>query len=204
MTILTNTQVNTDDVADYWLDYVAEMVDGGDNPVELDYEAAGGRLRLGDREVRVAGAWSEVVFQWYSLATPITEGDRRLPLTYDAGDEVSAGETVWDVLKEAAEWLEGWKADIDWCDLDYELWAQLDDPEVVAVEDEGRCYRDREGYVWTYTADDEKGCATVSRGLLGDGRFRRIGTAVVEGLDALDDMTQAVGDAVEELKAAGK
>lgn len=205
MTILTNTQVSPDDVAAHWLDWVAEMLDCDGLDVEPDYEEAGGRLRLGNREVRVVGAWSEVVFQWYSLDTPHTEGDRRLPLTYDAGDEVSEGETVRDVLEEAVEWLEGWKADIDWTDLDYELWTQLDDPKIVKVEGEDKCYRDRGGDVWTCVIDAEQGCAAVSRGLLDDGRVYWFASEVVEGLDVLSQgMTRAVEDVVEELKEAEK
>ena len=95
MTVLQNTAIDPDDVAAYWLDRVEEMVndrvDCDGNPIEPDYEDGGGSIPAGNRRVRVVGSHSEIVFQWFEIGGAGSEGDYRLPLTFDAYETVKVG-----------------------------------------------------------------------------------------------------------------
>ena len=203
MTVLSNNVVNPDDVAFHWLDWVAELASCEGLDVEVAYEENGGRIHLGDREVRVVGTWSEVVFQLYMLTTANLEGDYRLPLTFDRDEEVMKGTTVQDLLDEAVEYLEGWRADIVWDFFADELWANLDDPEAVAVKGEGTCYRDANGMTWGWTIDPERGDAEIAAGLYDPetGKVDWAEYGFVEGIDVLlIGMAKAVEEAVAEVK----
>lgn len=212
MTVISNTLINPDDVAAHWLDVVEEMVkdrvDYDGNPIEPDYEDGGGLLTIGNRRVRIIGAWSEVVFQWFEIGTANSEGDYRLPLTFDADEEVDdLGTTVEDLLDEAVEYLEGWRADIDWGDLDYDLWAELVGRDGLVKEVKARgeatCYRDADGVVWSCGIDPERGNADIAAGLL-DEETEKVDWdegAYIDGLDVLlMGMGSAVADAVADIK----
>lgn len=212
MTVISNTLVSPDDVAAHWLDVIEEMakdrVDYDGNPIEPDYEDGGGSITVGNRRVRVVGAWSEVVFQWFEVGTANGEGDYRLPLTFDADEEVDdLGTTVEELLDEAVEYLEGWLADIDWSDLDYDLWAELGGRdglvEEVKARGENTCYRDSDGVVWSFGIDPERGNADIAAGLLDEetGKVDWDEWACIEGLDVLlDGMKATVAEAVADIK----
>ena len=212
MTVLENTIVNPDDVAAHWLDVVEEMakdrVDYDGNPIEPDYEDGGGSLTIGNRRVRVVGAWSEVVVQWFEVGGAWSEGDCRLPLTFDDDEEVDdLGTTVEELLDEAVHWLEGWRADIDWSSLDDALWVALGGrdglAEGVEVQGKGTCYQDEDGYVWSYGIDLERGNADIAAGLCDEetGKVDWAERAYIEGLDVLlDGMAGAVADAVADIE----
>lgn len=207
MTVLDNNVINPDDVAAHWLDKIEELVkervDYDGNPIEPDYEDGGGTITVGNRRVRVVGAWSEVVFQWFEVGTANGEGDYRLPLTFDADETVDRyGTTVEELLDEAVEWLEGWRADIDWSDIDDGLWVSLDDPEIVAVRGEGKCYLDRQGYVWSLRIDAERGYTEVCAGWLDDeDTVYWSEWGIVEGVDVIFFGTaKAVAHTVEDVQ----
>ena len=203
MTVLQNTVVNPDDVAAHWLDWVAELASCEKLDVEIDYEEDGGRIRLGDREVHVRGAWSEVVFQWYSLSTVNLEGDYRIPLTFDRDEKVTESKTVQDLLDEAVDWLDGWKADIVWDYFEDELWAAVGVREEIDVEGEGLCCRDASGMTWGWTVDLERGNAGIAAGLYNPetGKVDWMEYGFVEGLDVLlIGMAKAVEEAVAEVR----
>lgn len=212
MTVISNTLVSPDDVAAHWLDVVEEMVkdrvDYDGNLIEPDYEDGGGSITVGNRRVRVVGAWSEVVFQWFEVGTARGEGDYLLPLTFDADEEVDdLGTTVEELLDEAVEYLEGWRADIDWGDLDYDLWAELGGRdglvEEVKARGEDTCYQDADGVVWSFGIDPERGNADIAAGLLDEetGKVDWTEYGFVEGLDVLlMGMGSAVADAVADIK----
>lgn len=199
MTVLQNTVVDPSDVAAHWLDWVVELASCEGLNVEIDYQEDGGRVHLGDREVRVTGAWSEVVFQMYSLTSVNLEGDYRLPLTFDRDEEVTKGKTVQDLLDEAVDWLGDWKADIEWDCFSDELWANLDRPQAVNVKGGGLCYWDSRGTTWGWTIDPERGNAEVSAGVYHP-ETRKVDWTeygFVEGTDVLlDGMAKAVAEAV--------
>lgn len=212
MTVLDNTVISPDDVAAYWLDVVEEMVkdrvDYDGNPIEPDYEDGGGSITVGNRRVRVAGACSEVVFQWFEVGGAWVEGDYRLPLTFDADETVDdLRTTVGELLDEAVEYLEGWHADIDWGDLDYDLWAELGGRdglvEEVKARGEATCYRDAAGVVWSYGIDPERGNADIAAGLYDEetGKVDWTDYGFIEGIDVLlDGMAGAVAEAVDDIK----
>lgn len=208
MTVLQNTAIDPDDVAAYWLDRVEEMVydqvDYDGNPIEGEIEYGGGSVTVGNRRVRVVGAWSEVVFQWFSLDTPRVEGDFRFPLTFDGDETVdSLGTTVEDLLYEAVDYLEDWRADVDWYSFDDELWAAVGGQEVVEVNGEGLCYEDADGTVWSWTIDPERGNADVVAGAYspetGEVDWTEYGS--VEGVNILQlGMAKAVEEAVADVR----
>lgn len=208
MTVFDNRVVSPDDVAAHWLDVVEEMVrervDYDGNPIEPDYEDGGGSITIGNRRVRVVGAWSEVVFQWFEVGGAWSMGDYRLPLTFDDDEMVDRyGTTVGDLLDEAVEFLEGWRADVEWRDLDVDLRLQLDDTEIVEVKGEGRCYREEQGYTWSYSFDRERGNAVIAAGLYDEetGKVDWLNYGIIEGLDVLlTGMDSAVADAVVDVK----
>lgn len=212
MTVISNTLVSPDDVAAHWLDVIEEMVkdrvDYDGNPIELDYEDGGGSLMIGNRRVRIVGAWSEVVFQWFEVGTATGEGDYRLPLTFDDDETVDdEGTTVGELLDEAVEYLEGWRADIDWGDLNYDLWAELGGRdslvEEVKARGEATCYQDADGVVWSYGIDPERGNADIAAGLYDEetGKVDWDEWAYIEGLDVLlMGMDSAVAEAVADIK----
>lgn len=212
MTVLDTSVISPADVASHWLDVVEEMVkdrvDYDDNPIEPDYEDGGSSITIGNRRVRVVGAWSEVVFQWFEVGGAWSEGDYRLPLTFDDDEEVDdLGTTVEDLLDEAVAYLEGWRADIDWGDLDYDLWAKLGGRdglvEEVKARGEDTCYRDADGVVWSYSIDPERGNADIAAGLYDEetGEVYWDDWAYIEGLDVLlDGMAGAVAEAVADIK----
>lgn len=208
MTVFDNRAVSPDDVAAHWLDVVEEMVrervDYDGNPIEPDYEDGGGSITIGNRRVRVVGAWSEVVFQWFEVGGAWSIGDYRLPLTFDDDEMVDRyGTTVGDLLDEAVEFLEGWRADVEWSDLDNGLRLQLDDTEIVEVKCEGRCYREEQGYTWSYSFDRERGNAVIAAGLYDEetGKVDWLDYGFIEGLDVLlMGMDSAVADAVADVK----
>lgn len=212
MTVISNTVINPDDVAAHWLDVVEEMVndrvDYDGNPIEPDYEDGGGSLTIGNRRVRIVGAWSEVVFQWFEVGGAWSEGDYRLPLTFDGDETVDGlGTTVEELLDEAVQYFEGWRADIDWGDLDYDLWAELGGRdglvEEVGALSEATCYRDADGVVWSYEFDPERGNAVIAAGLYDEetGKVDWLEYGFIEGLDVLlMGMDSAVADAVADVK----
>lgn len=212
MTVISNTLVSPDDVAAHWLDVIEEMVkdrvDYDGNPIELDYEDGGGSLMIGNRRVRVVGAWSEVVFQWFEVGTANGAGDYRLPLTFDDDETVDdEGTTVGELLDEAVEYLEGWRADIDWGDLDYDLWAELGGRdglvEEVKARGEATCYQDADNVVWSYGIDPERGNADIAAGLYDEetGKVDWTEYGFIEGIDVLlDGMAGAVAEAVADIK----
>lgn len=212
MTVLSNNVINPDDVAAHWLDVIEEMVndrvDYEGNPIEPDFEDGGGSITIGNRRIRVVGAWSEVVFQWFEVGTANGEGDYRLPLTFDADESVDRyGTTVEELLDEAVEWLEGWCADIDWCDLDYDLWAELGGRdglvEEIDVKGEDKCYQDADGMVWSYDIDTERGNADIAAGLYDEetGKVDWMEYGYIGGLDVLlDGMAGTVAEAVADVK----
>ena len=212
MTVLNNTVVSPDDVAAHWLDVIEEMakdrVDYDGNPIEAEMEDGGGSLTIGNRRVRVVGAWSEVVFQWFEVGGTWPEGDYRLPLTFDNDETVDdLGTTVGELLDEAVGYLEGWLADSDWSDLDYDLWVELGGRdglvEGVDVRGEGTCYRDADGVVWSFGINPERGNADIAAGLLDEetGKVDWDEWAYIEGLDVLlDGMRAAVAGAVADIK----
>ena len=211
MTVLSNNVINPDDVAAHWLDVVEEMaqdtVDYDGNPIEIVPEDGGGSITIGNRRVRVVGAWSEVVFQWFEVGGAWSEGDYRLPLTFDADEEVDdLGTTVEELLDEAVEYLEGWKSDIDWSWLEHSLWSALDRQDGLLEEFEYRwtkCYRDADGVVWSWTINPERGYAEVGAGLYDAemGAIDWLEYAVIEGIDVLlDGMAGAVAEAVADVK----
>lgn len=208
MTVLQNTAIDPDDVAAYWLDRIEEMVDDrvdyDGNPVEGETEDGGGSVTVGNRRVRVVGAWSEVVFQWFSLDTPHVEGDYRLPLTFDADETVDGyGTTVGELLDEAVEYLEGWRSDVDWDSLDDELWAAVGGQEAVEVKGEGLCYRDADGTAWGWTIDPERGNVDIAAGPYNPetGEVNWTEYGFVEGIDILLlGMAGAVEEAVADVR----
>lgn len=212
MTVLDTSVISPDDVASHWLDVVEKMVkdrvDYDGNPIELDYEDGGGSITIGNRRVRVVGAWSEVVFQWFEVGGAWSEGDYRLPLTFDDDEKVDdLGTTVEELLDEAVAYLEGWRADIDWGDLDSDLWAELGGRdglvEGVEVKGEGKCYRDEDGYVWSYGIDPERGNADIAAVLYDEetGKVDWTEYGFIEGIDVLlDGMAGAVAEAVADIK----
>lgn len=212
MTALSNNEISPDDVAAYWLDRVEEMVkdrvDYDGNPIEPDYEGGGGSITIGNRRVRMVGSWSEVVFQWFEVGGAWSEGDYRLPLTFDNDETVDRyGTTVKELLDEAVEYLEGWRADIDWGDLDYDLWVELGGRdglvEEVEVKGEDRCYQDEDGYVWSYGIDPERGNADIVAGPYDEetGKVDWTEYGFIEGIDVLlDGMAGAVAEAVSDIK----
>lgn len=212
MTVLDNSVISPDDVAAHWLDVIEEMakdrVDYDGNLIEPDYEDGGGSIQVGNRRVRIVGTWSEVVFQWFEVGTANGEGDYRLPLTFDDDETVDRyGTTVEELLDEAVEWLEGWRADIDWCDLDYDLWAELGGRDGLVEEVEARgeatCYQDDDGYVWSYGIDPERGNADIAAGVYDEetGKVDWDEWAYIEGLDVLlDGMQATVAEAVADIK----
>lgn len=208
MTVLSNNMVNPDDVAAHWLDRVEEMVnervDYDGNPIEPDYECGGGSITIGNRQVRIVGVWSEVVFQWFDVGGAWSEGDYRLPLTFDVDEEVDdIGTTVEELLDEAVEYLEGWRADIVWDSLSDELWVNLDNPRAVEVKGEGLCYRDANGTTWGWSVDPERGNADIAA-VLHDretGKVDWTEYGFVNGLDVLlIGMAKAVEEAVAEVR----
>lgn len=212
MTVISNTLVNPDDVAAHWLDVVEEMVkdrvDCEGNPIEPDYEDGGGSITIGNRRVRVVGAWSEVVFQWFDVGGAWSEGDYRLPLTFDDDETVDRyGTTVEELIDEAVDWLAGWRADIDWGGLDYYLWAELGGRdglvEDLEVKGEGKRYQDEDGYVWSYGIDIERGNADIAAGVYDPetGKVDWMEYGFIEGIDVLLDGTRrAVAEAVADIK----
>lgn len=206
MTVLENTIVNPDDVAAHWLDAIEEMakerVDYDGNPIELDYEDGGGSLTIGNRLVRVVGAWSEVVFQWFEVGGAYPEGDYRLPLTFDDDEAVDdLGSTVGELLDEAVQWLEGWRADIDWSWLEHSLWNALDGLLEEVEYRWDKCYVDERGYVWNWSIDAERGYAEISAGLMDEDTVYWSEYGVIEGVDVLlDGMRAAVAEAVADIK----
>lgn len=212
MTVLSNTVINPDDVAAHWLDKVEEMVDErvdyDGNPIEPDYEDGGGSIMIGNRRVRIVGAWSEVVFQWFEVGGAWGEGDYRLPLTFDGDETVDRyGTTVEELLDEAVEFLEGWRADIDWGDLDYCLWDEIGGRdglvEEVGALSEATCYRGADGVVWSYEYDPERGNAVISAGLYDEetGKVDWTEYGFIEGLDVLlTGMDSAVAGAVADVR----
>lgn len=208
MTVLENTIINPDDVAAHWLDVIEEManerVDYDGNPIELDYEDGGGSVTIGNRRVRVVGAWSEVVFQWFEVGATWPEGDYRLPLTFDNDEAVDRyGTRVGDLLDEAVEYLERWRADIDWGCLKHSLWKALNGQDGLLEEIEYRwdkCYVDERGYVWGWSIDAERGYAEISAGLMDEDKVYWSEYDIVEGLDVLlDGMRAAVAEAVADI-----
>lgn len=207
MTVISNTLVSPEDVAAHWLDVIEEMVqdrvDYDDNPIEPDYEEGGGSITVGNRRVRIVGARSEAVFQWFEVGGAWPEGDYRLPLTFDADESADRyGTTVKELLDEAVEWLEGWRADIDWSDIDDGLWVSLDNPEIVAVGGEGKCYLDRHGYVWSFQIDAERGYAEVCAGWFEDeDTIYWSEWGIVDGVDAIFfGVKKTVAHAVEDVQ----
>lgn len=207
MTVLSNNVINPDDVAAHWLDVLEEMVDErvdyDGHPIEPDYEDGCGSITIGNRRIRIVGAWSEVVFQWFEVGGAWSEGDYRLPLTFDADETVDRyGTTVEELLDEAVEFLEGWRADIVWDDIDYCLWEQLEDPEVVVVEGEGNCYLYKQGYVWSYRIDAARGHAEVCAGWFDDeDTIYWSEWGIVEGIDVIFfGLAKAVAHAVEDVQ----
>lgn len=208
MTVLSNNVINPDDVAAQWLDVVEEMVrervDYDGNPIEPDYEDGGGSITIGNRRVRVVGAWSEVVFQWFKVGGAWVEWDYRIPLTFDDDEMVDQyGTTVGDLLDEAVEFLEGWRADVKWRDLDIDLRLVLDDTEIVEVKGEGRCYREEQGYTWSYSFDRERGNAVIAAGLYDEetGKVDWMEYGFIDGIDVLlIGMAGAAADAVADVK----
>lgn len=206
--VFDNSVISPDDVAAHWLDVVEEMVrervDYDGNPIEPDYEDGGGSITIGNRRVRVVGAWSEVVFQWFKVGGAWVEWDYRIPLTFDDDEMVDRyGTTVGDLLDEAVGFLEGWRADVEWGDLDIDLRLQLDDTEIVEVKGEGRCYREEQGYTWSYNFDPERGNAGIAAGLYDEetGKVDWLEYGFIEGLDVLlMGMGSAVADAVADVK----
>ena len=205
MTVLSNNVINPDDVASHWLDVLEKMVDDrvdyDGNPIEGEIEDGGGSVTVGNRRVRVVGAWSEVVFQWFSLDTPRVEGDFRLPLTFDGDETVdSLGTTVEDLLDEAVEYLEGWRAGIDWDSLGDELWAAVGGQGAVEVKGEGLCCQDADGYVWGWTIDPERGNAGVAAGAY-DPETERVHWTESGFVGGLDVLLVGMAEAVEEAVA---
>lgn len=212
MTVLSNNVINPDDVAAHWLDVLEEMVDERvdyeGNPMELDYEDGCGSITIGNRRIRIVGAWSEVVFQWFEVGGAWSEGDYRLPLTFDCDETVDrSGTTVEELFDEAVGYLEGWRADIDWGDLDYDLWAELGGQDGLVEEVEARgeaaCYQDDDGTVWSYGIDPERGNADIAAGVYdeGTGKVDWMEHGFVEGRDVLLlGMASAVADAVADVK----
>ena len=212
MTVLSNSVISPDDVAAHWLDVLEEMVDErvdyDGNPIEPDYEDGGGSITIGNRRIRIVGAWSEVVFQWFEVGGAWSEVDYRLPLTFDADETVDRyGTTVEELLDEAVGYLEGWRSDIDWSDLDYDLWAEIggcDGPvEEVKARGEARCYQDADGVVWSYGIDPERGNADIAAGLYDEetGKVDWMEYGFIEGLDVLlMGMAGAVAEAVADIK----
>jgi hypothetical protein len=209
MTVLENTIVSPDDVAAHWLDVIEEMakerVDYDGSPIEAEMEEGGGSLTIGKRRVRIVGAWSEVVFQWFEVGGSWSEGDYRLPLTFDNDEAVDdLGTTVRELLDEAVGYLEGWRADIDWSWLEHSLWNALDGQDGLLEDIEyrwGKCYVDERGYVWGWLIDAERGYAEISAGLMDDGTVYWSEYGVIEGLDVLlDGMAAAVAEAVADIK----
>lgn len=212
MTVIPNTLVNPDDVASHWLDKVEELVkervDYDDHLIGPDYEDGGGSITIGNRRVRVVGARSEVVFQWFEVGGAWGEGDYRLPLTFDDDETVDRyGTTIKELLDGAVEWLEGWRADIDWGDLDYDLWEEIGGRdglvEEVKARGEARCYRDADGAVWSYGIDPERGNADIAAGLYDEetGKVDWMEYGFIEGIDVLLlGMAEAVAEAVADVK----
>lgn len=208
MTVLDNSVISPDDVAAHWLDKVEEMVkdrvDYDGDPIEPVYEDGGGSIAIGNRRVRVVASWSEIVFQWFDVSIALTEGDIRLPLTFDDDETVDRyGTTVGGVLDEAVEYLEGWRADIDWRDLDYALWSEIGEGERVEARGEAVCYLDADGTVWSYTVDPEHGNADIVAGAYDEetGKVDWLEYGYVKGLDVLlDGMAGAVAEAVVDVK----
>ena len=200
MTVLSNNVINPDDVAAYWLDVleetVNERVDYEGNQIEPDYEYGGGGITIGNRRIRVVGAWSEVVFQWFEVGTAKGEGDYRLPLTFDDDETVDRyGTTAEELLDEAVEYL------------DYDLWAEIggcDGPvEEVKARGEARCYQDADGVVWSYGIDPERGNADLAAGLYDEetGKVDWTEYGFIEGLDVLlMGMASTVAEAVADVK----
>lgn len=196
MTVLSNNVINPDDVAAHWLDViegmVKERVDYEGNPIEIDPEDGGGSIRIGWRRVRVVGAWSEVILQWFGVGEAWNEGDYRLPLTFDEDETVDdLGTTVEELLNEAVGYLEGWRADVPWDDLDHEIRVGLGGcrgaVEEIEVKGEGKCYRDEDGYVWSYVVDYERGYANIKAGLYDEeiGKVDWLEYSYLEGFDVL-------------------
>lgn len=208
MTVISNTIVNPDDIAAHWLDKVEELVkervDYDGNPIEPDYEDGGGSITVGNRRIRIVGAWSEVVIQWFEVGGAWSEGDYRLPLTFDADETVDGvGTTVEELLDEAVDYLEGWRADIDWGDLDHELWLQLDSPDIVEDKGKGPCYRDAKGVAWSYVIDPGQGNADIAAGVFDKetGHVDWAEHGFVEGIDVLlIGMAGVVAEAVADVK----
>lgn len=209
MTVLSNNVINPDDVAAHWLDVLEEMaderVDYDGNPIEPDYKDGGGSITIGNRRVRVVGSWSEVVFQWFKVGGAWSMGDYRIPLTFNDDEMVDRyGATVGDLLDEAVEFLEGWRADIDWGDLDYDFWDELGGRDgLVKVKGEGRCCRDEQGYTWSYDVYPERGNAIIAAGLYDEetGKVDWMEYGFIEGIDVLlMSMDRAVAYAVADVK----
>ena len=212
MTVLDSSVIGSDDVAAHWLDVVEDMIrervdyDGG--LIEPDYEDGGGSITIGNRRVRIVGAWSEVVFQWFEVGGARSEGDCRLPLTFDANEAVDRyGTTVEDLLDEAVWWLADWRSDIDWSDLDYDLRAEIGgcdgSVEEVKARGEATCYRDADGVVWSYGIDPERGDADIAAGLYDEetGKVDWMEYGYIGGIDVLlVGMASAVAEAVADVK----